>query len=303
MSADRSTLARQSERYAGPLMAAPSVLGLVLFIGVPFVLAVVLSFTNLRMGSPLPTRFVGVENYQRILADAGFRRALLNNGLFALAVVPVQTAFALALALLLNQRLPGMGAYRTLFFMPVVFPMSLVAVVWTLVYAPGPNGLMNALVETVSFGHVTPKDYLDHPVLALPAIMLLSVWQGVGFQMVILLAGLQSVPGVLYESAAIDGAGKVRRFLHITVPGIRNPLILTALLTTVLSFRVFDQVQIMTQGGPRNATTTVMYEAVTAVFGRQQVGLASAMTVVFFAIVLAITWVQHRVVPQEGEIE
>jgi multiple sugar transport system permease protein len=284
-------------------MAGPALAGLVLFIGVPFALAVVLSFTNLRLGSPLPTRFAGIENYQRLLTDAGFRRALLNNGMFAAVVVPVQTALALGLALLLNQRLRGMGVYRTLFFMPVVFPMSLVAVVWTLVYAPGPNGLMNALVEAASLGHIAPKDYLDHPYLALPAIMLLSVWQGVGFQMVILLAGLQSVPGVLYESAAIDGAGKVRRFFHITVPGIRNPLILTALLTTVLSFRVYDQVQIMTQGGPRNATTTVMYEAVTAVWKRGNVGLACAMTVVFFGIVLAVTWVQQRIVPQEGAVE
>lgn len=284
-------------------MSLPAVLGLILFIAFPFLLAIGLSFTNLRMGSPLPTRFIGFEAYRRVFTDPLFLRALMNNGLFALIVVPVQTVLALALALFLNQTFKGVTLFRTLFFMPVVFPLSLVSVVWILIYAPGANGMMNAFLDVISFGNIPPQDFLHNPWLALPAIMLCSIWQGVGFQMVILLAGLQSIPDVLYESAKIDRANRWQQFIHITLPQLRNPLIFTALVTTILAFRVFDQVEIMTQGGPNGASTTVMYETVRTIFDRQQVGQASAMTVIFFVLVLVITLLQRSAAKQEREIE
>ncbi|MCU7933287.1 MAG: sugar ABC transporter permease [Candidatus Thiodiazotropha sp. (ex Dulcina madagascariensis)] len=284
------------------MLAIPALLGLALFILLPFLTALALAFTDLRLGSPLPVELVGLEQFRRIFSDTDFLRALANNLLFAAVVVPLQTALALALALLLNQRLRGTVVFRTLFFMPVVFPMSLVAVIWTLIYAPGPNGMMNALLTLLSFGYWEARDFLRDPVLALPAIMLLSIWQGSGFQMVILLAGLQSIPQELYEGAAMDGAGRRQQLFHITLPQLRNPLIFVMLVTTILAFRLFDQVQIMTRGGPDNATTTVMYETVEAVFTRQQVARASAMAVVFFLLVLAITWLQRRLVRQQREV-
>jgi len=288
--------------FAGLLLSAPALLGLLLFVAVPFTLALLLSFTNLRLGSPLPLEWVGWEQYRRIFSDPAFLRAIANNGLFALVVVPLQTAAALALALLLNRSLGTVKLFRTLFFLPVVFPLSLVAIVWMLILAPGPNGMMNAAMESLSLGAWESRDFLRDPDWALPAIMLTSIWQGVGFQMVILLAGLQSIPRELYESAAIDGAGHGRQFLHITLPQLRNTLIFVMLVTTMLAFRLFDQVQIMTQGGPQRATTTVMFEAVQAAFTRQQVAKGAAMTVVLFGIVLIITWIQRRVTREEREI-
>ncbi len=284
-------------------MAAPALAGLFLFVAAPFALAVALSFTNLRLGSPLPTKLVGFEQYRRIFSDPVFLRSLLNNGLFALVVVPVQTVLALGLAMLLNRPLKGMALFRTLFFMPVVYPMSLVAVVWILIYSPGANGMMNAFLESVTFGFWEPKDFLHDPVLALPSIMLLSIWQGVGFQMVIILAGLQSIAPVLYEAAAIDGSNKWNQFLYVTLPQLRNTLIFVILVTSILAFRLFDQVQIMTQGGPNRATTTVMYESVKAAFEQQKMAKGAAMTVVFFLIVLAITTVQRFLVKEERAIE
>jgi len=284
-------------------MAAPALAGLFLFVALPFALAAVLSFTNLRLGSPLPLEFSGLEQYRRIWLDPSFRRALLNNGLFALVVVPVQTAIALGLALLLNRPLRGMAVFRTLFFMPVVFPMALVAVIWTIIYAPGANGMMNSFLEVLTFGLWEPKDFLHDPAFALPAIMLLSMWQGVGFQMVIVLAGLQSIPTVLYEAAAIDGSNSWNQFCHVTLPQLRNTLIFVMLVTSILAFRLFDQVQIMTQGGPLDATTTVMYEAVKAAFTQQKMAKGAAMTVVFFLIVLAITILQRLLVKEERAIE
>ena len=294
---------QDSRTLGAVMMSAPALAGLLLFVALPFLLAVVLSFTNLRLGSPLPLEWVGLEQYRRIFTDPTFGRALLNNLLFASVVVPLQTAMALSLALLLNRRLFAIAGFRTLFFMPVVFPLSLVAVVWVLIYAPGPAGTMNAFLELVSLGAWTPRDFLHDPYLALPAIMLTSIWQGIGFQMVILLAGLQAIPAELYEAAAIDGAGRWQKFRHVTLPQLRNTLIFVLLVTTILSFRLFDQVQIMTQGGPHDASSTLMFEAVDAAFARQQVARGAAMTVVLFLVVLLISWLQRRVVRQERELE
>ena len=295
-------MAARYQPSIGFLLAAPALAGLVVFVAIPFALALILAFTNLRLGSPLPLEFVGVEQFRRIFTDAAFVRALWNNTLFALVVVPLQTGLALGLALLLHQNFRGRVVFRTLFFVPVVFPLSLIAVVWILIYAPGPNGMMNSFLGILSFGAWEPRDFLHDPVLALPAIMLTSVWQGTGFQMLILLAGLQSIPDELYEAARIDGAGRFGSFVHVTLPQLRNTLIFVVLVTTILAFRLFDQVQIMTQGGPRNASTTVMFEAVQAAFNRQQVAAGAAMSVVLFVVVLVVTLVQQRVAKQEREV-
>ncbi len=303
---------RESENPAKPVlrvrdvqglgMAGPALAGLLVFVAVPFVMALILSGTNLRMGSPLETRFVGIDQYLRVLGDEAFRRALVNNSVFALVVVPLQTALALGLALLLHRKMKGRVLFRTLFFMPVVFPMALVAVVWQVLLAPGPDGLLNSLLGVLSFGAWVPRDFLRDPHFALPAIMLMSVWQGVGFQMVIMLAGRQGVPEHLYEAAAVEGAGSWRQFLHVTLPGMRNTIFFVVVVTTILAFRLFDQVDILTQGGPQNATTTVMYEAVRTTFAEARVARGAAMTVIFFLIVVALAWAQRKLMREEREI-
>lgn len=294
---------KKHAHFTAWLFALPALLGLFCFVLFPFLLAVVLSFTNLRLGSPLPTEFVGLTQYQRILADTAFLHALINNTLFAIIVVPIQTGLALMLALLINQPLRGMTLFRTLFFMPVVFPLSLVAVVWVLLFAPGPQGAFNSILEFITLGAWQSRDFLHDPYWALPAIALTSIWQGVGFQMVILLAALQAIPGELYEAAKVDGANQRQQLLYITLPQLRNALIFVVLITTILTFRLFDQVQIMTQGGPLYATTTVMYETVNTAFASQQVAKGAAMTVVFFSIILLFTLLQRAVVKHEKVIE
>lgn len=278
----------------GPLFALPALTGLLCFVFIPFLLAIALSLTNLRLGSPLPTRFIGITQFTRLFADPTFTHALLNTMIFTAIIVPLQTILSLVLALLLNRPLKGRALFRTLFFMPVIFPLSLVSVIWMLIYAPGPNGMMNGLLHVISFGHWQSRDFLHDPRLALPAIMLTSTWQGVGFQMVIVLAGLQGIPDQLYEAAQLDGAGPLQRFFHITLPQLRPTLTFVILVTTILAFRLFEQVQIMTHGGPNGATATVMYEAVQAAFSRQQVAMGAAITVIFFIVVLLVTVLQRR---------
>jgi len=298
----RAAANRQDARVAW-FFSLPALAGLFCFVLIPFVLAISLSFTNLRLGSPLPLEFMGITQYQRIFSDTAFLHALRNNMMFTLLVVPLQTAFALVLALLINQPLRGVAIFRTLFFMPVVFPLSLVAVVWILIFAPGPQGTLNSVLEVITFGGWQAKDFLHNSDWALPAIALTSIWQGVGFQMIILLAALQGIPEELYEAAKVDGAGRWSQFLFITLPQLRNAIIFVVLVTTILAFRLFDQVQIMTQGGPSHATTTVMYEAVNAAFASQQVAKGAAMTVVFFVIVLVLTILQRYVARQERVIQ
>lgn len=302
----RRARARRPETLAGWAMIAPAAIGLLLFVLLPFLLAGWLSTQNVRLDTPQPPSWFGLEHYRRILLDPDFRGEFLtglrNNLIFAAVVVPVQTSLALALAVLLNRPLRGMPVFRTFFFMPVVFPMALVAVVWKVIYTRGELGLLNSVLDTVSFGLIPSQDWLGNPSTALAAIIIMSIWQGVGLQMVILLAGLQGIPGELYEAAALDKAGPWQRFRHVTLPGLRNTLIFVAMVTTILSFRVFDQVYIMTGGGPQEATTTVMYQAVTTAFTANNVGRASAITVLFFLIVLTITLIQRRVLREEREI-
>ena len=298
--ARRSAIKRRQTVVAW-LFSAPGIFLLGAFVVTPFVLAFFLSFTNQRLISPLPTRWVGLDNYRDVIGDATFWKAFVNNAWFVLVIVPIQTAFALWLAILVNGKLRGRVIFRAIYFLPVVTVMAAAAVVWTLLF--NPRGLINAVLETVTFGAFTP-DWLNSTTWALPAIMIVSVWQGVGFQMVILLAALQDVPDHLYEAAAIDGANHWQQFRNVTLPGIRNGLIFVVTVTTILAFRLFDQVWIMPRlpGGPLDSTRTMMLEMVETGFGRQQIGRASAIAVIFFLIVLLVTLVQRRFAREEGEI-
>jgi multiple sugar transport system permease protein len=288
-------------------MALPAITGLVLFLAIPFVAAVVFSFYNIQVLQVRPPRFIGLDQYVRLFTDPvvseTFYRSLLNNTLFAVVVIPLQTALALLLAVLLNQKLRGVRFFRTFFFMPVVFPMALVAVIWRLIFERSPEGLLNSLVGFLSGGLVPAQDWLGSATTALGSVILLSIWQGVGFQMVIILAALQDIPEERFEAARLDRANAWQQFLHITIPGIRNTLITVTLLTTVLALRVYDQVYILirTAGANEEATQTMLYQATNAVSNDNNLGRASAITVVLFVIIVAVTLLQRRLLRQRSE--
>ena len=232
---------RMHKSWYGWAMIAPAGIGLLIFVVVPFVIAAWLSLHNVRLDSPNPPSWFGLEQYRRILVDPAMRgefyQGLKNNLVFAVVVVPLQTALALALALalLLNRPLKAMAFFRTFFFMPVVFPMALVAVVWKVIYSRGELGMLNSFLDFVSFGALGPYDWLGNPKTALLAIIIMSIWQGAGLQMVIILAGLQGISNDLYEAAILDRAGRWQQFLHVTFPGLRNTLIFVVMVTTILS--------------------------------------------------------------------
>jgi multiple sugar transport system permease protein len=300
-SGSRAQLVRGEER-TGWWFSTPALVLLLAFVVLPFAMAFAFSLTNQRLISPLATRFVGIDNYVTVLTDPVFWKAFWNNVWFVVLVVPLQTAFALWLAILVNRSIPGKTIFRTIFFMPVVTVMAAAAVVWTLLY--NPQGIINAVMEVVTFGAFAP-DWLNSTTWALPAIVVVSIWQGVGFQMIILLAALQDVPSVLYEASAVDGASRWQQFRNVTLPGIRNGLIFVVTVTTILAFRLFDQVWIMPQtpGGPLDSTRTMMLHMVDVGFSSQLIGRASAVAVVFFVIVLVLTLLQRRFIREEGEVQ
>lgn len=304
----RSAARLTGHGFAGPLFASPALLGLAVFLVAPFVLALVLSFYRVQLNSPRPARFVGFEQYTRLFTDpdlaSAFGQALLNNFTFALIVVPVQTVLALALAVLVNRKLRGMVIFRTFIFMPLVFPLALTAVIWRLIYSRGDQGLLNALLGLFSGGAFNSHDWLGAPSSALGAVIVMSIWQSVSFQMIIVLAALQSVPAELYEAASLDRASKWDQFLNVTVPGIRNTLIFVALITTIFSFRLFDQVYLLTRSGSidRNSTETVMTQIINTGFDNNNVGQAAAMTVIFMLIITVIAIIQRAAVRQRGGV-
>ena len=295
------------DNLAGLLMSLPGLILLTLFVIVPFVTAIYLSFFNVDFNMVEGPQFWGLEQYRRILVDPitspVFYKALMNNLTFALIVVPAQTGLAVLLAVMLNTKLKGIAFFRTFFFMPVVFPMSLVAIIWALMFSRDSLGMLNGLLNLFSFGYIQPIDWLGDPNIALLSIALLSVWAGVGFQMVIVLAGLQEIPVELYEAASLDRANRWQRFWNVTIPGLRNTLIFVVIITTIFSLRLFDQVFILTKGGPIDATQTVMFQAVTSAFVEGNVGRASAITVIFVLIIIAITMLQRLVLRQNREVK
>jgi multiple sugar transport system permease protein len=292
---------RREETVLAWLFSTPAIVLLILFLAIPFIWAIWLSFTNQRLipNPNLPTEFVGLRNYIRLIIDTTFLRGLLNNFYFIAVVVPIQTSLALGLALLINQQLKGMNIFRTVYFAPVVTAMTVVSIVWTLLYNPG-EGLINAFLQAISFGKLGPYNWLLDTKLVFPAIMLLSIWQGVGFQMVIYLAGLQEIPNSLYEAAQVDGANGWKQFTNITLPQLRNTTIFVVLSTTIMAFKLFDQVQVMTNGGPQNASMTTMVYVVEMGWGQLKVGYASAISIVFFIIVLAVSMIQRYLTREKG---
>jgi multiple sugar transport system permease protein len=301
----RGTSGRQREEtMMAWVFSTPAIILLIVFLVVPFIMAFGLAFTDQRLipNPNLPTQFIGLRNFMRMIEDEAFLRGILNNFYFVAVVVPLQTSLALGLAILINQKLKGMNIFRTIYFAPVVTAMTVVAIVWTFLYNPG-EGLINAFLTTISFGLIEPQNWLLNTKLVFPAIMLLSIWQGAGFQMVIYLAGLQEIPEELYEAADVDGANKWQQFRHVTLPQLRNTSIFVIIATTILAFKLYDQVKVMTNGGPQNASMTVMVQVIEQGWGQLKVGYASALSVVFFLIVLGVSLLQRYYLREERAVD
>ncbi|MBO6511852.1 MAG: sugar ABC transporter permease [Roseibium sp.] len=233
------------------------------------------------------------DNRQVVLAsDVVFMKALVNTFTFVFVVAPVQAGLALALALLINQKLKGISLFRAIYFMPVVVSIVVVSLLWQFIYSPS-DGLLNNILSGITFGLFEPRDWLGNPSTALGSIMAMSIWQGVGFHMVIWLSGLQTISPTLYEAAEIEGASKRQAFRYVTWPGLRNTAVLILIVITMQAFALFAQIDVMTQGGPLDSTQVLVFQAVERGYGKQDISGGSTISVLLFLIVLGISLLQR----------
>jgi multiple sugar transport system permease protein len=234
----------------------------------------------------------GNTKWVLLAGDAVFMRSLVNTFTFAFWVVPIQAGLGLALAVLINRRITGVNIFRTIYFIPVVVSMVVVSILWKFIYS-GDNGLLNNMLSAITFGFFQPVDWLGNPKTALAAVLVMSVWQGVGFHMIIWLAGLQTIPAVLYEAASVEGAGNWQQFRYVTWPGLRNTAVFVLVTITIAAFALFTQIDVMTRGGPLDSTTTVIFQAFQKGYEKQDIAYGSAISVVFFILVLTVALIQR----------
>jgi len=277
----------------------PGVILTLLFIVTPFVLSIFLSFTNQRLVPNLniPTEFIGFRNYERVLGRPDFWNAFGNTGLFVALIVPIQGAIALGVAMLINSKLPMRNLFRGVFFIPTVMTMVVVSVIWAVLFRI--DGFFNQFLDLLSFGMLGPVDWLTNEMTAMGSLILLSAWQGFPFQMVIYLAGLQAINPELYEAAKVEGSTSWQTFHHVTFPSLRNTHVFIVIATTILGFKLFTQVNLLTQGGPQGVTETVVQLIYQNGFQQGKVGFASALSVVFFLTVLLISIAQRYFLTNE----
>ena len=270
----------------------PGCLILLMFTILAAALAFGFSFMDFNLLRPKDAAFVGFENYIRLFQDASFLKAMKNTLYFAVIVVPYQVTLAFGLALLVRENIKGIGIFRSAYFSPLVTSMSVIAILWTFIYNPNPTqGLLNAILT--KFG-LPACDFLRSADTAMNSIIFMSGWHAAGHQMMILLAGLQAIPEDLYEAASIDGAGALKKFLYITIPGIKNVLIFVVMMTTIAAMKLFTQPYIMTNGGPKESTMTLTYYLYRQGFQYRNMGYASAVSVIFFIVVVGISVVVKK---------
>jgi multiple sugar transport system permease protein len=265
---------------------APSLFGVGVFLLLPVVLIFVLSFLQWNLLSP--PKFVGFQNFVTIFTQDEAGHSLLVTAYYVVLAIPLQTVLSLGLAVMLNRKLPGMGAYRVLFVVPFMATPVAMAVVWNWIFDPK-FGFANLLTGDVG---IPAQNWLGSYKLAMPVLAAVQIWQWSGYNMLFFLAGLQGIPSELLESAAIDGASAWQRFRRVTLPLLR-PATLFVLVTTIIgSFQVFDTVYVLTDGGPGTSTQVLNLSIYQTAFTDFRIGEASAMSVVLFVVVLIFTFIQ-----------
>jgi multiple sugar transport system permease protein len=283
----RLSLARQEELLAY-LFILPSLLGFIVFLVFPMVASLGISFYDWELLTP--PQFVGLKNYVGLVSDVVFRDVVVNTVYYTFGLVPLNLAVSLGLAVWLNTKLRGLTWYRTAFFLPVITVTVAVALIWRWMYEPR-AGIIDVALRAIG---LPGPAWLGDTHWAMAAIIIMSVWKGFGYNMVLFLAGLQGIPITIYEAAMIDGANAWQRFWRITLPLLSPMVFLAVVLTVISSFQVFDQAYVMTNGGPANATNTIVLYIYQNGFQYFRMGYASAIAWVLFGVIFVFTLAQMR---------
>jgi multiple sugar transport system permease protein len=290
---------RRQGRRAGWLFLLPALLLLSVFVVWPLLRALWWSLSATDLLAPRNQRWLGGAQYSALLRDERFREAFGNTALFALLVVPVQTALAFVLALWVNRPEREWRWLRAVFVLPTMVAMPALAVVWVALYQPneaGESGPINALL--MAFG-MAPHAWLREPGMALPALAVMSIWQGLGLQLMVFVSALQALPREMLEAARLDGASALDGAWYITLPALRNTVVFLLTVTTILAFRLFVQPYLMTRGGPMDSTLSVIQLIYETTFVAQDLGLACAAAFLFLLIVALLTAAQRWAIREE----
>jgi multiple sugar transport system permease protein len=279
---------KRSQYINAFLFLLPCGLGFLVFIVYPLIVSLVLCFMDWNGFSAM--KFIGLGNFARMVRDSNFKIAFLNNIVYTFGTVPLTIVFALVLSCVMNTKIRGIGVYRVIFYLPNITAIIAISIVWVTIFAQyGPiNRLLTAL------GAQNPPGWINSPRWALPSVMIVSIWRAMGYYAIILLAGLQGIPGTLYEAASIEGAGVFTKFFKITVPMLSPTIFFCMVMNMIASFQVFDSVVAMTQGGPGRATNVLVYHIYNVAFEDRRFGYASSMAYILFAIILIFTLIQFR---------
>ena len=284
-----------SHSFAGLIFILPALFGTVIFIVLPVIASFGLSFTSWDLLNPI--KFVGLENYKLIFTEPLFFQILLNTIVFALATSVFGVIIPLVLAAILNSKLRGSEFFKTAYFLPFITPMIVIGIVWQWIFDPN-IGILNRVLHM----HI---QWLYDTHFALPALIMVTVWKLIGYNIVIFLSGFASIPDNLYEAAKIDGANPAQTFFNITIPMLSPTIFFVVIITAISSFQVFDLIYLMTQGGPLDSTNVLVYSIYKNAFEYFNVGKASAMAYVLFVIILVLTLVQwnlrKKLVPCEND--
>ena len=268
----------------------PALLLISLSVLVPALIALVMSFSATGLDVSEPLRFVGFANVRRLLTDPMVRRVLFTTFLYLFGVVPPIVLGSLSLAVLVNRRLPGSHLFRGAFYTPVLVSIVVAAIAFRWLYAE--NGLINGWISALLGSSFTPIGFLTSPVMALPSVIAVTLWKGLGYYMVIFLAGLQGIPRELYEAAELDGSEGWRQHLDITLPLLRPYVTLVTVVSSIAATKVFEEVFLMTQGGPVDSTRTIVYYVYDQAFAELEISYACTLGLGLFLLVLLLTLVR-----------
>jgi len=296
--------ATRSDRSAY-LFLLPSALVLGLFLVYPIVWSLLASFREIGLGDlmdirlwSLPGTWTGLKNYRALFGDALFRKSLLNTAYFAAIFIPGTLVVSLLLALLVREGIRGVGFFRAAFFLPYVVSIVAAGLVWRWMF-DGERGLVNALVSAMGG---TGPDWLGHPKLAMVVIALMSVWRWSGYFMLIFLAGLEAIPSPVYEAARVDGVGPWRTFRSVTLPLLRRPMLFALIVLLIRAQNIFQEVYVMTGGGPGNSTVTVAYLIWQTAFRSFMIGRGAALSYLLFLVVVVVALAQFALIGRERRV-
>lgn len=281
------------------LFIAPNFIGFCVFILIPVLVSFVVAFTDFNIFKGFgESRFVGIENFTGMFADEWFLAALRNNLIYTVVTIPVILGGSIVLATVLNDKVYCRTALRVMIFIPYIASVVAISVIWMLILNPS-QGILNNFLRDL--GMANPPGWLGDPKWALPAVILVGIWAGLGYNTIIYMSGLQSVPKNLYEAAKIDGASGIQLFFHITVPMLRNTTFFLLITNIIGSFQVFGQINIMTGGGPGNATTVLAHYIYLSGFRYHKMGYASAMAWFLLLIIFIVTLFQWKIQKKHEE--